>query len=414
MIFLAFHTSSSTDPFIVSLGLPSFLDMFRIPLLAVFAVTGMIALVRLIRQAGWKPMLAPLTLYLTEFLWFVLPTVLELTTGVRAPQASYSAGTLAVMHCAQYLWITNYYARREAKAESAAWRWQAYFATLVVGGIVLFIPGPWLASYVMGRDFSVSVLIFSAIVNIHHFILDGAIWKLRDKRVRSLLTSTDDAPVEATTPPWWTTIGRPRRLAGAVAIALILLLAGVDQIRYDLGNRVKSTSSMALAAAMNSHDSLLLTRLGYAYADSGDHAHMESSFRESIRVNPGNLETQNALARLLLETDRFGDAYDHYKQMFTSVEPNAEALMNFGALCKQLNRHDEAINSFERILVKFPDYAPAHLLLGQMLDLDGKTSEAISHYGRYAGLQSATPSNVIDPQLQKTIDRVQQLKAGRR
>src|SRR5262249_47331961 len=151
----------------------------------------------------------------------------------------------------------------------------------------------------------------------------------------------------------------------------------VDQVRYDLGNRVKSPSSMALAAAINPHDSFLLTRLGHAYADTGDHGHMESSYRESIRINPSNLEAQNALARLLLETDRLDDAYQHYQQMFTNLSPNAEALMNFGALCKQLQRHDEAINSFQRVLVKFPDYAPAHLLSGQMLDEDGKIAEAI-------------------------------------
>jgi len=411
MIFLTFHTNSSNDPFILSLGLPSLLDVFRIPLLGVFAITGMIALIRLIRQAGWKPMLAPLTLYVTEFLWFVLPTVLELSTGVRAPQASYSAGSLAVMHCAQYLWITNYYARQEARGESAQWVWQAYFATLIIGGIILFIPGPWVASYLLGRDFAVSVLIFSAIINIHHFILDGAIWKLRDKRVSSILTSTDGGPGGGTKPGWWTTLGRPQQLAGAAVIGLTVLLAGMDQVRYDLGNSTKSTSSMALAAAINPHDSFLFTRLGHAYAHTGDHVHMENSYRESIQINPGNLEAQNSLARLLLETGRFDDAYEHYKQMFRNLTPNAEALMNFGALCKQLKRHDEAINSFERVLVKFPDYGPAHLLLGQMLDEDGKIAEAIEHYERYTGLQAASRSNIIDPKLQMAIARLRQLKA---
>ncbi|PYV50882.1 MAG: hypothetical protein DMG98_27080, partial [Acidobacteria bacterium] len=67
---------------------------------------------------------------------------------------------------------------------------------------------------------------------------------------------------------------------------------------------------------------------------------------------------------------------------------------------------------FERVLAKFPDYAPAHLLLGQMLDADGKITEAIEHYERYTGLQSASPSKIIDPQLQMAIARLHQLKAG--
>jgi len=147
-------------------------------------------------------MIAPVTLYVTEFLWFVMPAALELSAGIRIPQTAYSTGILAVMHCLQYLWITNYHARREATAEAASWRWQTYFGILILGGMVLFLPGRWFASYVLGRDFTLSGLIFTALINIHHFILDGAIWKLRDARIRRLLTSTEAAEIEKATPVW--------------------------------------------------------------------------------------------------------------------------------------------------------------------------------------------------------------------
>ncbi len=170
---------------------------------------------------------------------------------------------------------------------------------------------------------------------------------------------------------------------------------------------------MTVAAAMNPYDSQIQTRLGRAYAARGDRAMMERSFREAIRTDPDNLEAQNAVARVLLETERYDEAYLHYKQMFAKTEPNGEALMNFGALCKTLNRRDEAMQSFERMLEKFPDYSPAHLLIAQMFDTDGKTAEAISHYERYVRLKSPTPSPATDPQVEGVIARVQQLKAGR-
>ena len=65
-----------------------------------------------------------------------------------------------------------------------------YLGTLAAGGIALFIPGPWLVSYVFQYDFAASFMIFTALVNIHHFILDGAIWKLRDGRIAALLLDT--------------------------------------------------------------------------------------------------------------------------------------------------------------------------------------------------------------------------------
>ena len=67
------------------------------------------------------------------------------------------------------------------------WRPWSYAGTLVAGGIALFVPGPWITSYLFQFDFTTSVLIFTAVVNIHHFILDGAVWKLRDGRIAALL-----------------------------------------------------------------------------------------------------------------------------------------------------------------------------------------------------------------------------------
>ena len=412
MTFLTFHTAAPDSPFVLSLGLPARMAGLRVPLMAFYLVVGIVILGRMARRVGWKPMIAPVTLYVTEFLWFVMPAALELSAGIRIPQTAYSTGILAVMHCSQYLWITNYHARREATAEAASWRWQAYFGILILGGMVLFLPGRWFASYVLGRDFTLSGLIFTALINIHHFILDGAIWKLRDTRIRRLLTSTEAAEIEKATPVW-AMAARPWRLSGAIAVALLLMLTGLDQVRYYLGNRLMSTSSIAMAASMNPYDSMIQTRLGRAYAASGDRVRMEDSFRQALRTDPDNLEAQNAVARLMLESGRFDEAYIHYKQMFAKTEPNAEALMNFGALCNQLNRHDEAMQSFERVLGKLPNYPPAHLLLAELLDADGKTSQAILHYERYASLKSNAPSEPIDPQLQSTLARIQELKASR-
>src|SRR5207302_6306160 len=98
LTFLFFHTGPSTAPFWISIGFPpSLLDTLRIPLMLVF-FAGALPLVRLIRQAGakrkrdsaqpqfakrkrdsaqpqvWTAMLAPITLYITQFLWAVLPS----------------------------------------------------------------------------------------------------------------------------------------------------------------------------------------------------------------------------------------------------------------------------------------------------------------------------------------------------
>ena len=156
-----------------------------------FVACSVLGLSRLISQAGFRRMIPSLTLFSTQCVWFLAPTLLSLLEHFQVPRSRYSTGVLAVMHSAQYLWITSYYAKREATTTpNRSWRPFSYFAILVVGGIALFIPGPWLSSLAFHFDFTRSFLLFTALVNIHHFILDGAIWKLRDGRIATLLVSS--------------------------------------------------------------------------------------------------------------------------------------------------------------------------------------------------------------------------------
>src|SRR5580693_116017 len=194
LLMLSFHTGASADPMILSLGLPAKFTLPARGILALFyvAATGW-ALRSMARRSSVRAILAPLTLAVTQFLWFLLPALVELFSGHEVPQTRYSSGILAVLHSAQYLWITSYYQRREARAAGDTnWKFSRYLLTLIAGGIALFIPGPWLVSYLFHYDFTTSFLIFVSLVNIHHFILDGALWKLRDSRVAVFLLNTTE------------------------------------------------------------------------------------------------------------------------------------------------------------------------------------------------------------------------------
>ena len=139
------------------------------------------------------------------------------------------------MHSAQYLWITSYYAKREAATTpNRAWRPFSYFAILLVGGIALFVPGPWLSSLVFHFDFTRSFLLFTALVNIHHFILDGAIWKLRDGRIAALLVNSRAQIAEGTMEAGTRTMTALRWLAGPSSAARALRV-GTASASADLG-----------------------------------------------------------------------------------------------------------------------------------------------------------------------------------
>ena len=118
ILLLSFLTGPSNDPLFVSPGIPERISSVAVLVLgAAFVGCSVYGWSGLAEQVGWRRLLPAVTLFSTQFLWFLLPTVLSLAEGLRVPQSRYSSGVLAVMHSAQYLWITSYYARREAGVE---------------------------------------------------------------------------------------------------------------------------------------------------------------------------------------------------------------------------------------------------------------------------------------------------------
>jgi tetratricopeptide (TPR) repeat protein len=416
MLLASFETGGSSDPLILSLGVPAkFTIPLRITLAGAFAFCAWISLHDLIVQHGFRRMAAPVTLVLTQFLWFVLPTLIEIRATI--PQTRYSSGILAVMHSAQYIWITSYYHQRDARAAGQPkWHFAAYFVTLVAGGIALFIPGPWLVSYIFHFDFTTSFLIFTALVNIHHFLLDGAIWKLRDSRVSSVLVASSEAAAagpaasnaRATKPKSKSkaTESAPpqpayRRFLSAPAfrvavIGLFFLWGAADQIHFALGSNDQSLPSLQRAAEMNPYDSAVLARLGLAQEGAGQGDKAVDSLQRAASVSPHNAALQEACARAMIADGRYADAYDWYKKMLAVLPNDSNALINFGLLAARLGHpQQEAVGAWQKAIAVDPSQFDARLYLAEAADRNGDFASAIQNWRAYLQLAAAAPPSGI-------------------
>jgi tetratricopeptide (TPR) repeat protein len=391
ILFLGFHTGPSSDPLFLSLGIPAVVSRWeQIILGAAFVGLSGCGIWRLARVTGWRKLVPSLTLFSSQLLWFLLPTAISLVKGLEIPQSRYSSGVLAVMHSAQYLWITSYYARREGTADSGRnWRPWAYFAVLGAGGIALFVPGPWLASRVFHHDFTTSFLIFTALVNIHHFILDGAIWKLRDGRIAELLLNSrervSDAAAEAGgqfAAAWqWLAGSSPGAHAVRVGVALSLLAWGtVDQARYYLSLHADDLRDLQRAAALDSFDSSLQMRLARREMEEGKPQEAEASWRKAMQANPGDPAPRQALLRYLIDRHRLDEAFALTESSLKYAPKDANLLFDRGILAQQRGHPDEAVSNWERALAIDPGQHFAHLYLADELDRQGKAQPAAEHY----------------------------------
>lgn len=415
MIFLGFNSvlAAGSDPYFLSFNLSASIVRVGSALaLGVFVSAGAYALLQMGQRDGWRRMLAPATLLLSQALWFVLPFTLQLVMGVQAPMARYATGVLAFMHSAQYLWITSYYAKREAEAiPGRSWRPFAYFAALFIGGIALFVPGPWLVSLTMQRDFTTSFFIFASLVNIHHFILDGAIWKLRDGRIASMLLDTRTATVEKVGETaealrggfrWLTGRAAPARALRYLALAVLVAGAGLDQVKYYLGSSDADPASLVRAAALNPYDASVYTRLAKADAKAGDLTARTAALKRAVELNPYDADAQRMLGQTLIEGQQFEAAYRHYSAMFTYVRGTSEDYFNAGMLASQLGYKDEAIARWRLAVDLDPKNLLARAQLAEAYHRQGRADLAIEQRELYLEM-AARPDNPTPPNLSEVL-----------
>jgi tetratricopeptide (TPR) repeat protein len=400
LLMLSFHTGASGDALVLSLGLPAKFTLPARAILALFFVASSgWALVSLARRSSVRAIVAPFTLAVTQFLWFLLPALIELASGREIPQTRYSSGILAVLHSTQYLWITSYYQAREARAAGdTQWKFSRYLVTLVAGGIALFIPGPWIISRVFHADFVASFLTFTALVNIHHFILDGALWKLRDSRIAALLLNRREKTVATAADSQGNFIAAARWLAGKSsaaralrisAAAILFAWGAVDQLHFFWSSQDTSLASLQRAAHLNPNDSAIQTSIAKAEALSGQHDAAVAALQRAASLNPGDLSLQEAYGRGLIEAGRDAEAYSLYQKILGRFPGDANALVNYGLLAHRQGHEDEALDSWRRAVEIDPQQSNAQLYLAQFLDQGGEAQAAARHYRAYLKIVAA-------------------------
>lgn len=399
MFFLAFHSAPASEQLVLTLGIPlKAASMLWLVLFWVFAASITYSLYDFVKQTSIKAMTAPLVMLSTQIIWFVIPSAITLFAKTDFLQTPATVAVLAVMHSAQYLWITSYYARREAQAANdednnqpaRKWSFVTYFFILVVGGIALFIPGPWLASRVLNIDFGVSFLVFTALVNIHHFILDGAIWKLRDGRIAALLLNTARTETGAKArlqfkgfTNWIAGSSGSSRFVKVGAALSLLFIAGLDQLKFYHGVKGSDAASLNFAGQLNPVDASLQLKLARSNESNGKKDEARTALEEAVRINPNYRLAHESLAKLLIESGEYEKAYAHYQQMFARFTPDVNSLVNSGILAAQLKKQDEAVKSFQQALTLDNNQPNAHLYLAQIFSSRQQLKQAIPHYEQF-------------------------------
>ncbi|MDQ3035312.1 MAG: hypothetical protein M3Y87_23105, partial [Myxococcota bacterium] len=183
---------------------------------------------RLVAARSLEKALPAVVLTVGQMTWFALP-VLAIRTGALStlvPFATDSRASIflfvALTHASQHLWV----ALHHAKKQNGGTEGTHFLRSLAAGSLVWGVPSLLLARGPVASEMGVAILIAGA-VNVHHFALDGVVWKLRDPRNASLVRNT-----RAVTVPQR---GGMLVAVGAAVLATQLIAVGIDRELGALG-----------------------------------------------------------------------------------------------------------------------------------------------------------------------------------
>jgi len=368
---LGYATLDSSSFHFISLGLPGEIRSILLPLVGLGYLTSIITALTLLLRSGSLRAIAPTALVMvTQAVWFSIPHMgFYFDLGSRIPAFDPIGGDnfrfyflwIAVGHAAQYLWITTHYAKT-----SERWRGTRRYLTkaFVFGNAVWAAPVMLLGPELFGRpDYETGLaMCVAAAVNLHHFVLDGAIWKLRNPKIAAVLfgnrrelASADSAPASL---PW------SRRAAWT--IAGFFFIANVIP-KFEIEQR--------LPAALRNKD--------YAAA--------ESILDRAALYGRDSSIWRALLAGRLVNTSDPRRAIHHYRRSL-KLYPRSSDCARLGVLVEKLEGLEAAITIWEDGLDQFPDDFDLNLHLGSGLMRIGRGREAIPFLERAVDLRPGDES----------------------
>ncbi len=266
--------------------------------LAYLGVTAVV-LLRLRRLSSFKSLAPVLGLIASQLVWFIVPVLV----GRSFPGLYGQKGLIAlafvwvaISHALQYLWISVYYARVSGLVSSSVGATLGYLIAAILVGAALWVVPVWLLSPgalgILAFDSGLGLLVASA-VNLHHFLLDGVIWKLRDARVGAALVAK---PVPDTAPALGlrTNVSWPLRIGVATAGALAAAFWSIGTWEREVGYRQALLADDVERLELASKRLALVGRDGPAIhedlarlrAQRGDRARAVDEYRRSQALAP--------------------------------------------------------------------------------------------------------------------------------
>jgi tetratricopeptide (TPR) repeat protein len=213
-------------------------------------------------------------------------------------------------------------------------------------------------------------MLIASAVNLHHFILDGAIWKLRDGRIaRILLRRPDPANGVVATSDGWGRRLAWSAVAGLGLAYLVFYQVGTWEIEYGFRRAVDPpdaermrTAARRLSLVGHDHPGIHLN-LAILAARDGKLAEAQSEAERSLELG-ASVRAHLVLGQVLQQQSQLAEARAAYEAALALDPEHIPALAQSAAISAQLGDLERAERELERAVA----LAPARRDLRQRLE----------------------------------------------
>ncbi len=177
--------------------------------------------------------------------------------------------------------------------------------------------------------------------------------------------------------------------------------AQLAKIHYNLKNYSESIEAFRLHLKHHPSDSNALHDLALSQIAIRKFKTAIESLEACLELNPKHPEAHYHLATAYVENEELEKALAHYLQQL-SIETNLDTYYNIGVVFTALDRNEDAIHYFMKVIELDQDHFNAHLNLGVIYLKFGHYKEAIHHYEEAARIRPE------DPEIQYILQGISQ------
>ncbi len=133
--------------------------------------------------------------------------------------------------------------------------------------------------------------------------------------------------------------------------------------------------------------------LGAAYDQVKDPKDAIAAYQRAADLEPGDLQTIDALAQALLNDDQLDEALKQYKELADADPENSEALVHIAEIQRRQGKYEDALATIHKALKLDPTSLEAGYNEGILLDVLGRLDEAAQAYQSMLDQTSLTHAN---------------------